>query len=119
MKVVNPDNTSHSFLFVPRYYDFNELELVLTNPATGVTTEVANTNVTHDGFTNISFDFTFANNDKYEVVIKEEDEIVYRGKLIATDQATQSYKLTAGFYRYEWYKINTTKQLHKTKNWGK
>ena len=101
MKVVNPDNTSHSFLFVPRYYDFNELELVLTNPATGVTTEVTNTNVTHNGFTNISFNFTFSNNDKYEVVIKEGEEIVYRGKLIATDQNTQSYKLTAGFYRYE------------------
>lgn len=101
MKVVNPEDTSHSFLFVPRYYNFDGLELTLTNPVTDVSTIVDNTNATEDGFTNIAFDFTFANNDKYEITIKDGDDIVYRGKLIATTQEPQSYKLTAGFYRYE------------------
>ena len=101
MKVVNPNNTSHSFLFVPRYYNFGTLEFILTNPVTAVATTVTNTNTTEDGFTSISFDFTFANNDKYEITIKDDEEIVYRGKLIATNQETQSYKLTAGFYVYE------------------
>jgi hypothetical protein len=35
--------------------------------------------------------------------------VVYRGSLIATSQNPQQYKLTAGLYRYEWYKINTIK----------
>ena len=103
MKVINPENTSHSFLFVPRYYSFDGLELTLTNPVTEVSTVVTNTNSTLDGFTNIAFDFTFAENDKYEITIKDGDSVVYRGKLIATTQNSQSYKLTAGFYRYEWY----------------
>jgi hypothetical protein len=101
MKVLNPENTNHSFIFVPRFYGSETLSLFLLDETTGITEEITNTFFLDYGFISIYFSKTFVENEKREITIKDGDQVVYRGSLIATSQNPQQYKLTAGLYRYE------------------
>ena len=100
MKVVDPNNLSHSIELIPRTYQENVV-LDLYNEVTKVETTVANTSSFLDGIFTINFDFTFAENDKYQIKISKGTEIIYRGKLIATTQEPQKYKLTKDLFYYE------------------
>jgi hypothetical protein len=51
-----------------------------------------------DGLYTITFDYTFAENDRFEFTITDGSDIVYRGKLISTVQTPQQYKLTTDLY---------------------
>lgn len=101
MKVVNPINTTHETILIPRYYPTNELFLELYNESTKVSTNVENTYNVLNGNLTITYDFTFQENDKFQFVIKENNDVVYRGKLIAISQTPTEYKLTNGIYYYE------------------
>ena len=46
------------------------------------------------------FDYTFKENDRYQMKISENDVITFRGKIVATDQTPQQFKLTTGKYTY-------------------
>ena len=100
MKVVNPDNATHDFTLIPRFDTSNPLTLYLYNEASKVETTVANTYVVVDGNLTISYSFTFTNNSKYIIKILDGADVIYRGKLIATTQAPQDYKLTDSLYIY-------------------
>ena len=101
MKVVSPTDTTHNTILIPRYFPTNSLTLELYNEASQVVTTVANTYSTVNGNLTITYDYTFAESDKYRVVIKEGLEVVFRGKLIATEQEPDEYKLTNDLYYYE------------------
>ena len=100
MKVVNPNETNHTVDLIPREYkDLVELELY--NETTREKTIVANTSLTIHGIFSINFDFNFSEGEKFQIKISKDSNILYRGKLIATTQEPQEYKLTKGLYRYE------------------
>ena len=50
---------------------------------------------------NLKFDYTFQDKDRFQFDLKENEEIVFRGKIYATSEETQDYKQTNGVYRYE------------------
>ena len=100
MKVVNPNNVSHTISLIPRFYS-DDLILELYNETTRAETTVVNTVLIVDGILSMSFDFSFSENDKFQIKISKDSEILYRGKLIATTQPPQEYKLTNGLYYYE------------------
>jgi len=100
MNVVNPNNTSHTLNLIPRYYS-NELVLEFQNEATKVSETITNTASTANGILSVSFDYTFIENQKMRVKITDESGVVYRGKLLATSQELEDYKLTNGLYYYE------------------
>ena len=79
MKVVNPNETNHTIELIPRSYQ-EDVVLDLYNEATRVETTVANISSFLDGIFSISFDFTFAENDKYQIKISKDKEILYSGK---------------------------------------
>lgn len=99
MKVVDPNDLSHSIELIPRTYQ-EDVVLDLYNEVTKVETTVVNTSSFSDGIFTINFDFTFAENDKYQIKISKGTEIIYRGKLIATTQEPQKYKLTKDLFYY-------------------
>ena len=101
MKVVDPNNTTHTINLIPRIYSVSSIDLSLYNEATQVTTSVTDAYSVTDGVATIIFDFTFEDNDKYQFKLVDGSEVVYRGKLIATAQDPQDYKLTDGLYSYE------------------
>ena len=100
MKVVDPDTTTHSISFIPRFDLDDVLVITLKNEVDKVESTPANTYSTIDGKTSINFTFTFLNNSKYQIKITELGVVIYRGKLIATDQQTQDYSLIDGRYTY-------------------
>lgn len=99
MKVVDPENTTHTIYVIPRYYDFDTT--VLTLSSLGYSTNVNHSTNTVNGLTEISFDFTFTERDKYEIKLSEGSEIVYRGQLFATEQETQDFDITVNYITYE------------------
>ena len=101
MKVVNPNDGSHTIQLIPRFYPFNSLVLELKDEQTKIAVIVTNTYIVSDGVMTINFDFDFTNKEKFEIKITENDNVVYRGKIIATTQESQDYKLTKDLYFYE------------------
>jgi len=100
MKVLSPNNTTHSISLIPRYYPDNDIIFTLYNESTSTSTVVANTYAIVNGLLTITFDYTFTNKDKFKFKL-EENSVVYRGKLLITEQGTQDYKITKDLYYYE------------------
>lgn len=110
MKIVNQNNSTHEFKLIPRFYPTSTLTLTLKNESTNEETvlpisfpEFAFTNnyFILDGYLNLKFDYTFQDKDRFQFDLKENEEIVFRGKIYATSEETQDYKQTNGVYRYE------------------
>lgn len=101
MKVINPNNTNHSITVIPRFDNYGVLTLNLYNEATADSTDVVITSVDNDGYLELDFTYDFTENDKYQIkLIDSNNEIVYRGKLLATTQETQEYQLTKDLFYY-------------------
>lgn len=100
MKVLNPNNTTHSISLIPRYYPDSAIVFTLFNETNKENTVVSNTYSITNGLLTIVFDYTFTNKSKYQLKL-EENSIVYRGKLLITDQGTQDYTITKDLYYYE------------------
>ena len=101
MKIVNPNNASHSITLIPRFDTANLLTLNFFNESNRVTETVANTYSIVDGNLTLNYDYTYSENQKFQIELLDGSEVVYRGKLIATTQEPQEYKLTEGLYIYE------------------
>ena len=101
MKVASPFSSSHNISFIPRFYGSTTVNFILRNEATNVESDISNTYTYEDGIGNINFTFTFKEAQKFQMTIKEGTDIVFRGKLIATNQLPQEYRLTEGYYTYE------------------
>lgn len=99
MKVVYTLDTLHNIIIVPRFTPTNcTFEMV-----NEYTKEVFNPIIeyyVYNGFLHFRFEFTFSDNDKYTFTLLDENEIIYKGKIIATEQISQDYKLS--YNKYEW-----------------
>lgn len=101
MKVVSPNDTTHTIKLIPRFYGISSIDLSLYNEATQETTSVTDVySVTH-GIATVVFDFTFEEDDKYQFKLVDGETVIFRDKLIATSQEPQEYKLDNGLYSYE------------------
>lgn len=98
MKVVKPTDTTHNVTLIPRFNTLNPLTLLLYNETTKEETTVINTHVIVDGNLTITFDFAFVEKDRFQIKISDGTLVVYRGKLIATEQVTQEFTLSEGLY---------------------
>lgn len=102
MKVVNPELTTHTTVLIPRFETSSLVTFDLTNETTKETTSITvDTQDLTDGIMSITYDNTFTDKQKYEMKLYNAEGVVYRGKIIATTQETQDYKLTNGLYFYE------------------
>lgn len=98
MKVVKPTDTTHNITLIPRFDSFGLLTLELYNEVTKDKTIVANTHQLVDGNLTITYDFVFTEKDRFQIKVTDGAEVVYRGKLIATEQTPQDFKLADGLY---------------------
>jgi len=103
LKVVNPTDVTHSITLIPRFDNFGLLTLELFNEVTKDKTIVSNIQQLVDGNLIITYDFVFADKDRFQIKITEgpdpdKDPVVYRGKLLATEQNPQDFKLDEGLY---------------------
>lgn len=103
MKILNPIDTEHEIVLIPRFYVSGDVVLELTDETTKEIIMHTLTPITIDGFMYINFTETFINNQKFQIKITENNEIVFRGILFVTDQSsdTQNYKISKGVFTYE------------------
>lgn len=88
-------------MLIGRYSTSKAIVLVLYNEATQEQNTPISTYEIINGIMSVTFNFTFAENDKYQVKISDVDGVIYRGKLIATSQDTQEFTQTKDLYYYE------------------
>ena len=98
MKILNPNNTSHSIVIEPRFYVTSELTLLLKNKDTGVSSDISNTYSYSNNVLTIVFDFDILEAERYDLTIKEGVKILYRGKIYCSSQDPQNYRLTKDKY---------------------
>jgi len=102
MKILPPTDATHEIVLIPRYYPSGALTFTLFDESSQeFTAEITNTYAINNGFLTITFDYDFTNGYKYQILIKESEEVVYRGKLFITDAEPNEYKQTTGLYYYE------------------
>ena len=101
MKVVNPLDVNHTITIVPRYYPTETLTLELIEEAIDTKNTVNCTYTEEDSLFKVHFTYDFTGKDKYSIKILEENNVIYRGKLMVSEQNTQDYKQTNGLYYYE------------------
>lgn len=100
MKVVNPNNSEHTIIFIPRF-EISNVSFNLYNEFTRENTDVAVTPSFIDGFLSLTFNYTFVEGDKYQLKVTDNDVVMYRGKLFATSQETQDFKELKGYYEWK------------------
>jgi len=100
MIVLNPNDTSHSFDIIPRYYPTDYINVFLYNEETKFTL-VVNTYSILNGIMTITFNYTFIEGAKYQIKIEDVNGVVYRDKMFITSQNTQEFKATKDHYYYE------------------
>jgi hypothetical protein len=96
MKVVDPNNTSHEVVIIPRTYEFVEIQLELSDVSTPLTSYVI-----INGFLFFYFDYTFTEGQRFKIKINNGTDVIYRGNLIATSQNPQEFKASKDLYYYE------------------
>lgn len=103
--VFNPTDTTHTLICVPRFHPSTALTLNLKNEALvddkdGA--DVSNTYNVLNGKLRVDFTYTFTDRERFQVKITDAlGEVVFRGKIFATTQTPQDFKLNATTYYYE------------------
>ncbi len=101
MKVVNPNDATHTIRLIPRFYPKGSVTIYLYNEANKDVYSEIITLSEADGYLSIdAITYTFEEGDKYQIKITEGSEVVYRGKIFATEQEPQEYSQTEDLYYY-------------------
>lgn len=100
MRVVNPNNTNHDIVIIPRWEPI-VISLNLYDEHKQTYHTVPATFLFINGYLTVNFDYTFTEGQKFQIKIIDEGAILYRGKLIATTQEPQDFKASKELYYYE------------------
>jgi len=101
MKVVNPNNINHTINLISRVYPTTSISLLLYDRIEKREYNVINTYIVQDGYVYIDFNFVFEEGQRFRIEVLEGNNIIYRGKLIATTEETQNYLADNNEYYYE------------------
>lgn len=101
MRVINPNDESHTITFVPRDYNIGTTTMTIINEGDKSETEASHV-ISNDGnYMYVIFDLIVSEGSKYSFKITDESSVVYRGRIIVTDQEPQEYDPTTKYYVYE------------------
>ena len=105
MKILNFVTFTQTIKFIPRFYPESiNLDFEFYNESTRETTTESSEYDTINGYITYTFSNisrSYKNNETIQFKVLDGEDVVYRGKLFATTQETQEYKLTKGLYDYE------------------
>lgn len=101
MIVINPNNTAHVIKLIPRFYPTDAIVFNLYNETLQTSENLDNEYMIVNGIMSIGFDLECVEGAKYQIKITENDTVIFRGKLFATTQNTETFKATKDLYYYE------------------
>ncbi len=96
MVIINPNNTKHTIYIIPRYYNIDNphtFSIKNNNTTVSVTPSVVRT--IDSGYISYEFDLVTTEGVGYDIKITDSvtTNVVWRGKMFATTQVTQQYKI--------------------------
>jgi hypothetical protein len=99
MKIISPDDTTHTIRMIPRSTPCSSLDLVFFNEFLRTSETIANTFYMENGYLYMTFDLTVSELAKYSIKIQDQDGlIIYRGKIQCTSQPSQTFNPTNNVY---------------------
>ena len=101
MTIFNPNNETHSFKIIPRYYaelsNVSNVTLTVYDESKGKNVTISNLEVdfTCNGYLGLNFDATLIEKGSYQLKITNLDTntLIFRGKAFATSKETQNYSI--------------------------
>jgi hypothetical protein len=101
MKVILPENTTHTIKLIPRF-EPTEINLLIkiTKEGFNEVLEQVSTYTFANGIMSLTFDLTGVEQDRFNFDLYNDNEIIYKGKLFFTEQNPQDFKLTENTYTY-------------------
>ena len=96
MVIINPTLTTHDIYIIPRDYNIdNAHTLSIKDDDTNTSVTPAILRTLYQGYIIYLFDLTTAEGKGYDLKITDDvtTNVVWRGKMFATVQATQAYKI--------------------------
>ena len=96
MVVIDSAETTHNIYIIPRYYNIdNAHTLSIKDDDTVISVTPSVSRILSNGYIIYTFDLTTSNNKSYDVKITDNTttNVIWRGKMFATDQTTQNYKI--------------------------
>lgn len=96
MIIINPADTTHTIEVIPRYMSIaNAHTMFIKSDATRTIVTPSNTTSMAFGYITYIFDLVTTEGSGYDVKIVDDStsKIVWRGKMFATSQVTQNYKI--------------------------
>ena len=77
MKIVNPNNSNHSIVLIPRQYAYSSLQMELYNEFTQVKEIVAITHLLEDGLLTINFSKSFQEGQTFQIKITDNNGLSF------------------------------------------
>ena len=96
MIIIDHNQSSHVISVIPRTYSVaNAHTFALTDDDFRTTTNVSNTKALNDGYIDYTVTINTSEGKGYSLKITDDvtTEVVWRGKIFATDQTTQEYRI--------------------------
>ena len=96
MVIINPTLTTHDIYIIPRDYNIdNAHTLSIKDDDTNTSVTPAILRTLYQGYIIYLFDLTTSEGKGYDLKITDDvtTNVVWRGKMFATAQATQAYKI--------------------------
>lgn len=101
MKVLDPDDTTHSVSFIPRFTPSGAITLEISKEGYQNIETVANSYSITNGIVTIQFDYTVIEGERYAMKLTNASSVVYRGKIMVTGQSSQEYSTSLDYFVYE------------------
>jgi hypothetical protein len=93
MIVIDPNDASHDLRVIPRVYNNNANTITLYDENRRTTSTPSNVKAISNGYATYTLSLTVVEGDSFSVKIVEGSTVIWRGRIFATDQTTQSYQI--------------------------
>lgn len=93
MIVINPEDTTHTAVVIPRYYDSELNDFIIYDEDTRESSTLSNIKTISNGYASYEFDLNTAEGKSYSIKIMDGNTVIWRGKMFATSQNKQKYKI--------------------------
>ncbi|WP_439133017.1 hypothetical protein [Polaribacter sp.] len=101
MKVILPENTTHTIKLIPRFEPTeNNLLMKVTKEGYNEVTEQVCTYTLTNGLMSLTFDLTGVKQDRFAFDLYNDNELIYKGKVFFTAQNPQDFNITENVYTY-------------------
>lgn len=100
MTILRPSLTTQTIVIIPEY-NVTDVVLSIRHKSTSVWTDFNLTSTYENGYMTLVFDYEVLESQNFEIEVKDNDVILFRGNAFATEQTDlQNYKMNKDIITY-------------------